>query len=165
MAAPDLLDDILDDLSNQEHDDDDEEDDDEEEDEEEDEESEEEEEPKLKYQRLGSTVADLLKEDVATAMYAHDKFLALGTKRGGVAILDFNGNMTHNYRPHMHAIRQICVDTTGEYIGEYIGLVLYVRTFCVLCSLGAYFVCFLESISEYLPVFELNVFIDRHMLG
>jgi hypothetical protein len=34
-----------------------------------------------------------------------------------VAILDFNGNMTHSYRPHMHPIRQVKVDSSGEYIG------------------------------------------------
>lgn len=62
-----------------EYEDDDEGDEDDEDDEEEDEE---EEEPKLKYQRLGSTVTDLLRDDVATAMDTHDKFLALGTKRG-----------------------------------------------------------------------------------
>lgn len=34
-----------------------------------------------------------------------------------VAILDFNGNMTHSYRPHMHPIRQVKVDSSGEFIG------------------------------------------------
>ena len=71
----------LEELEEYEDDEEGDEEDDEDEDEE-DEEDEEEEEPKLKYQRLGSTVTDLLKDDVATAMDTHDKFLALGTKRG-----------------------------------------------------------------------------------
>jgi len=79
---------------------------------------EEEDEPKLKYQRLGSTVSELLRHDVATAMALHDKFLALGTKSGQVAILDFNGNMTHNYKPHVHPIQQLSIETTGEFVGS-----------------------------------------------
>ncbi len=43
--------------------------------EEEEDEDEEEEEPKLKYQRLGFSVLDILKEDAATCMHVHDKFL------------------------------------------------------------------------------------------
>ncbi len=66
----------------EEGDEEEEEEEDEEEEEEDEEEEEEEEEPKLKYQRLGSTVTDLLRDDIATAMDTHDKFLALGTKRG-----------------------------------------------------------------------------------
>ena len=43
--------------------------------EEEEESEEEEEEPKLKYHRLGFSVIDILKEDSATCMAVHDKFL------------------------------------------------------------------------------------------
>lgn len=42
-------------------------------------EEEEEEEPQLKYHRL---IIDVLKTDMATAAYAADKFLILGTKNG-----------------------------------------------------------------------------------
>lgn len=38
-------------------------------------EEEEDEEPKLKYQRLGLSVLDILKNDAATCMHVHDKFL------------------------------------------------------------------------------------------
>ena len=108
-------------LEEEEYETDDEEEDDGDEDDEDDEDDDEEEdddEPKLKYQRLGSAVTELLENDVATAMDAHDKFLALGTKKGVVAILDFNGNQTHQYRPHTHAVKQVTVDTTGEFIGS-----------------------------------------------
>jgi hypothetical protein len=42
---------------------------------EEDEEEEEEEEPRLKYQRLGHSVAEILKRDAASCLAAHEKFL------------------------------------------------------------------------------------------
>lgn len=45
------------------------------------EEEEEEEEPQLKYHRL---IIEVLKSDMATAAYAADKFLILGTKSGNV---------------------------------------------------------------------------------
>ena len=44
-------------------------------DEETDEESEEEEEPKLKYQRLGASVSEILKSETNSCLVAHEKFL------------------------------------------------------------------------------------------
>jgi hypothetical protein len=41
----------------------------------EDDEEDEDEEPKLKYQRLGANVMDILKRDSASCMAVHDKFL------------------------------------------------------------------------------------------
>lgn len=51
-----------------------------------------EEEPRLKYQRLGSDVVDLLKKNAATCLCVSDKILALGTHSGTVHVLDYNGN-------------------------------------------------------------------------
>ena len=51
-----------------------------------------EEEPRLKYQRLGSDVADLLGRNAATCLCVSDKILALGTHSGTVHVLDYNGN-------------------------------------------------------------------------
>lgn len=39
------------------------------------EEEEEEDEPRLKYQRLGHTVSEILKKDAASCLAAHEKFL------------------------------------------------------------------------------------------
>ena len=47
----------------------------EEEEEEEEEEDADEEEPKLKYQRLGSNVIEILRRDAASCMALHEKFL------------------------------------------------------------------------------------------
>ena len=51
-----------------------------------------EEEPRLKYQRLGSDVADLLGKNAATCLCVSDKILALGTHSGTVHVLDYSGN-------------------------------------------------------------------------
>ena len=52
----------------------------------------EEEEPRLKYQRLGSDVTELLGKNAATCLCVSDKILALGTSSGKVHILDYSGN-------------------------------------------------------------------------
>lgn len=52
----------------------------------------EEEEPRLKYQRLGSDVTELLGKNAATCLCISDKILALGTSSGMVHILDYSGN-------------------------------------------------------------------------
>ena len=51
-----------------------------------------EEEPRLKYQRLGSDVAELLGKNAATCLCVSDKILALGTHTGIVHVLDYSGN-------------------------------------------------------------------------
>lgn len=50
---------------------------DEDEEDSEDEEDEEDEEPRLKYQRLGANVSEILREDAASCMVVHEKFLVL----------------------------------------------------------------------------------------
>jgi len=60
--------------------------------EEEEEGEEEEEEPRLKYQRLGSSVTDILRQDAASCLCVSDKLLALGTHDGTIHVLDFAGN-------------------------------------------------------------------------
>lgn len=56
------------------------------------EEEEEEEEPRLKYQRLGSSVTEILSQDAASCLCVSDKLLALGTHDGTVHVLDYAGN-------------------------------------------------------------------------
>lgn len=56
------------------------------------EEEEEEEEPRLKYQRLGSSVTEILRQDAASCLCVSDKLLALGTHDGTIHVLDFAGN-------------------------------------------------------------------------
>lgn len=51
-----------------------------------------EEEPRLKYQRLGCDVAELLGNNAATCLSVSDKILALGTHSGAVHVLDYIGN-------------------------------------------------------------------------
>lgn len=51
-----------------------------------------EDEPRLKYQRLGSSCAELLAGTAASCLRVEDKMLALGTQCGSVYLLDFNGN-------------------------------------------------------------------------
>ena len=55
-------------------------------------EEEEEEEPRLKYQRLGSSVTDILSQDAASCLCVSDKLMALGTHDGTVHVLDYAGN-------------------------------------------------------------------------
>ncbi|PRP83024.1 RING zinc finger-containing protein [Planoprotostelium fungivorum] len=81
-------------------------------------EDEEQEEPKLKYQRLGSSVSDILRKDAASCMTVHSKFLALGTHWGVVYILDFNGNEIKRFASHSTTINELSVDTAGEYIAS-----------------------------------------------
>ena len=53
---------------------------------------EEEEEPRLKYQRLGSSVTEILQQDAASCLCVSDKLLAMGTHDGTIHVLDYAGN-------------------------------------------------------------------------
>ena len=52
----------------------------------------EEEEPRLKYQRLGASVTEILENDPASCLCVSDKILALGTHDGSIHVLDVSGN-------------------------------------------------------------------------
>ena len=68
---------------------------------------EEEEEPRLKYQRLGNSVSDILKRESASAVRLHDKFLALGTAEGWIYILDFDGNEIRRFGAHTAVVNDL----------------------------------------------------------
>ena len=85
-----------------------------------DEEDEEDEEPKLKYERVGNAVQEMLKQDAASCMTVHLKFLALGTHWGVVHVLDHQGNNIRNkeFPSHTTTVNQISVDMYGEYVAS-----------------------------------------------
>lgn len=47
--------------------------------------------PKLKFQKVGHDVEDILTTEKATCVGGNDKVLAIGTSKGRVYILDFQG--------------------------------------------------------------------------
>lgn len=69
-----------------------------------------EEEPRLKYQRLGSDVAELLGRNAATCLCVSDKILALGTHSGTVHVLDYNGNEVSQALPKTSIVWDIASD-------------------------------------------------------
>ena len=75
-------------------------------------------EPILKYQRLGASVTEILSSDVAICLAVHSRFLALGTKSGGVHVLDLNGNEIRRFTPHSARINCVSIDSTGEFVGS-----------------------------------------------
>lgn len=54
--------------------------------------TEEDDEPRLKYQRLGASVSEILETAAASSLCVSEKILALGTHTGSVHVLDVSGN-------------------------------------------------------------------------
>ncbi|BDA42740.1 Vacuolar protein sorting-associated protein 41 homolog [Coccomyxa sp. Obi] len=77
-----------------------------------------EEEPRLKYQRLGCDVAELLGNNAATCLSVSDKILALGTHSGAVHVLDYIGNEVKRIEAHKGPVNEICFDEAVEYIAS-----------------------------------------------
>ena len=94
------------------------EDDDEDEDDEE--EEEEELEPRLKYERLGNDLSQILSKDAASALAVHPKFCALGTHWGVIHILDPQGNniVGKEINAHTTTVNQITIDAAGDHIAS-----------------------------------------------
>eukprot|EP00736_Rhodelphis_marinus_P005752 Rmarinus@m.24945 len=76
-----------------------------------------EEEPVLKYQRLGGSVPDIVKHERFTAIAAHERFLALGTSKGNVYILDLDGNENRVFRAHSGTVTDVSIDPSGDCVG------------------------------------------------
>lgn len=82
------------------------------------EEKEEEIEPKLRYEPLQNDLCKILKNDGASCITVHTKFIALGTHNGFVYILDHHGNNIRSKELALHTktINQISIDINGDYI-------------------------------------------------
>eukprot|EP00041_Stephanoeca_diplocostata_P024167 m.605583 g.605583 ORF g.605583 m.605583 type:complete len:910 (+) comp22465_c0_seq3:156-2885(+) len=88
-------------------------------DEEESDSDEDDDEPKLKYQRLGASVAEILKDRAATCLAVAGKFLVLGTDWGNVHVLDtISGNECKMFDSHEARVNDIAVDKKGDYIAS-----------------------------------------------
>lgn len=85
---------------------------------EEEEEEEEDEEPKLKYERIGNALQEILFKDATSCMSVHPKFLSLGTHWGVIYIFDHQGNNIHKFPSHTTSINQISIDAFGEYVAS-----------------------------------------------
>lgn len=78
----------------------------------------EEEEPRLKYQRLGASVSDILEKDPASCLCVSDKILALGTHDGTLHILDIHGNEVKTLSSHKAVINDICFDEQADFVAS-----------------------------------------------
>ena len=75
------------------------------------------EEPLLKYQRIGLDVAEtMLKNDYASCIRAHEKFLVIGTQNGFVYVFDLNGNEIKRFYAHSGAVNCVSIDGNGEVV-------------------------------------------------
>ncbi|XP_070565310.1 vacuolar protein sorting-associated protein 41 homolog [Ptychodera flava] len=79
-------------------------------------------EPKLKYERIGNDMQNILdrSQDAASCLAVHSKFLAVGTHWGIVHVLDHQGNSISNkeFASHTTTVNQISLDDNGDYIAS-----------------------------------------------
>ncbi|XP_063361888.1 vacuolar protein sorting-associated protein 41 homolog [Cydia amplana] len=84
------------------------------------------EEPKLKYDRMGNDVQNILLKDAVSCICVHTKFICLGTQWGVIHLLDHEGNTVplsqdgkdKELQAHAIAVNRISVDLNGEYIAS-----------------------------------------------
>ena len=81
-------------------------------------ESEDEAEPILKYERMGSSLTQILMNDAASCMGVHEGFLALGTYQGAVYILDFQGYEIRRFHPHSKKVNDVSIEKRGEFVAR-----------------------------------------------
>lgn len=84
------------------------------------------EEPKLKYNRMGNDVENILLKDAVSCICVHTKFICIGTQWGVIHLLDHEGNLvpisqdgkTTELQAHAIAVNKISVDQNGDYIAS-----------------------------------------------
>lgn len=83
------------------------------------------EEPKLKYDRMGNDVLNILLKDAVSCICVHPKFICLGTQWGVIHLLDHEGNTVQisqsgerELQAHAIAVNRISVDLNGDYIAS-----------------------------------------------
>ncbi|XP_014371790.1 vacuolar protein sorting-associated protein 41 homolog [Papilio machaon] len=83
-------------------------------------------EPKLKYDRMGNDVQNILVTDAVSCICVHTKFICLGTQWGVIHLLDHEGNTVpfsqdnnqKDLQAHAIAVNKISVDENGDYIAS-----------------------------------------------
>lgn len=101
------------------------------------EEEEEDEEPKLRYNRIKSSVAETLAKDAASVLRVSMRFVvsypdhghhhwvnstltylmqAMGTHWGAVHILDFDGNLIKSWQNHSATVNDISIDEAEDFV-------------------------------------------------
>ncbi|GMT03510.1 hypothetical protein PENTCL1PPCAC_25684, partial [Pristionchus entomophagus] len=78
-------------------------------------------EPMFNYKRIkGDDVDRMFSRESATAIFAHDKFIVIGTSAGNIWVMDQTGHVDKEsapvYRAHRVAVSRLAVDSTGSYI-------------------------------------------------
>ncbi|KAK9800354.1 hypothetical protein WJX73_009236 [Symbiochloris irregularis] len=80
--------------------------------------TEEDDEPRLKYNRLGASVCEILETAAASSLCVSEKILALGTHTGSVHVLDVSGNEVKRFAAHKATVNDISFDDEAEYIAS-----------------------------------------------
>ncbi|KAM3580631.1 Vacuolar protein sorting-associated protein 41 [Umbelopsis sp. WA50703] len=83
---------------------------------EDDDDDEEDEEPKLRYNRIKSSVAETLAKDAASVLRVSMRFVAMGTHWGAVHILDFDGNLIKSWQNHSATVNDISIDEAEDFV-------------------------------------------------
>jgi len=78
------------------------------------------EEPKLNYLRMRNDLLDILKDDYASCITMHSKFVALGTHLGAIHVLDHEGNRVRDqeFAHHSASVTGITLDGAGEFVAS-----------------------------------------------
>lgn len=77
-----------------------------------------EEEPRLKYQRLGCDLTDVLAAGAATCLAVSDKILALATTAGSIHLLDYEGNQVRVIAAHAAPIHDMAFDLRADHLAS-----------------------------------------------
>ena len=56
----------------------------------------------------------MLRNDYASCIRAHEKFLVIGTQNGFVYVFDLNGNEIKRFYAHSSAVNGVSIDENGE---------------------------------------------------
>ena len=77
-------------------------------------------EPKLRYDRITSDLQEIVKKDAVSCLATHSKFLAVGTHRGIVHVLDHQGTKINDieFQSHATTVSQLSIDANGDYIAS-----------------------------------------------
>lgn len=77
-------------------------------------------EPKFKYKRISNDLTKIFATNAASCIAVHPKFLAIGTQRGQVYVLDHAGDQVagKNIPPHSVDVNQISIDAPGDYLAS-----------------------------------------------
>ncbi len=91
----------------------------------------------MRHRRCQGKISDIIADDKICSVSIEENALILGTLRGFVHVVSFQGHAIRSFRSHRHPVRGVSVDNVGLNVARYWIVILLRNVSFHICSIAA----------------------------